>query len=236
MLACRQATGARLHDVSETLQDIGLTGERASNELAGHEQVPVAAAGGEVTHGRATLPGRAAGELAETAWGQQPPAGRSARLGGVRPQVAGDGELSLQDAARLRSAVSRVGKGLRATAAGAGLSPSALEALGTVVRRGPIRLSELAALEALNPTMLSRIAAKLEDNGLVRRLHNAEDHRSFSLEATDAGRDLHEGVLAERAEVLVRTVATLAPAQRLALLAALPALEALAATLRGAAR
>jgi DNA-binding HxlR family transcriptional regulator len=49
------------------------------------------------------------------------------------------------------------------------LSPSQREVLSTIVRRGPLRLSELAAEEGLNPTMLSRIVTNLEAAKLVAR-------------------------------------------------------------------
>jgi DNA-binding MarR family transcriptional regulator len=137
-----------------------------------------------------------------------------------------------EDATRLRSAVGRIGKGLRATSAGATLSPSALDVLGTVVRYGPIRLSDLASAEALNPTMLSRLAGRLEDDGLVSRRAHQGDGRSFSLEATPAGRRLHEQVLAERVEVLHHALAHLDGTQRAAIGSALAALEALGEVLR----
>ena len=72
-------------------------------------------------------------------------------------------------AARLRASVMRLHRRLRPTAAGAsaGLTPTRLSVLYTVVRLGPIRLSELAAEEGINPTMLSRVIGDLADAGLV---------------------------------------------------------------------
>jgi hypothetical protein len=72
-------------------------------------------------------------------------------------------------AARLRMAIGKLSRRLRPTVAGSGLSPSQISALFTIVRRGPLGLSELAELEALNPTMLSRIIVHLCDLGLIRR-------------------------------------------------------------------
>jgi DNA-binding MarR family transcriptional regulator len=55
---------------------------------------------------------------------------------------------------------------LRPTAAGAaaGLTPTRISVLFTIARRGPIRLSELAQAEGLNPTMLSRVIADFADS------------------------------------------------------------------------
>ena len=138
-----------------------------------------------------------------------------------------------EDAAQLRSVLSRINKGLRATSAGAGLTPSALDCLGTVARRGPVRLSDLAALDGLNPTMLSRIAGKLEDARLVARRPRADDGRSFSLEVTAEGQRLHDEVIAERVGTLLAALGELDATSRAAIVSALPALERLAELLRG---
>ncbi|MGH2864444.1 MAG: hypothetical protein ACRDJX_04250, partial [Solirubrobacteraceae bacterium] len=53
---------------------------------------------------------------------------------------------------RLRAVIGRLSRRLRPTLAGSGLSPSQISVLFTVVRLGPIGLSELAAIESLNPT------------------------------------------------------------------------------------
>ena len=59
---------------------------------------------------------------------------------------------NVEGAERLRRVVARLGRALRPTHVGASLSPSQREVLNTIVRRGPLRLSELAAEEGLNPT------------------------------------------------------------------------------------
>jgi len=51
--------------------------------------------------------------------------------------------------------------------AGSGLTPSQTSVLFTIVRFGPLRLSDLAEIESLNPTMLSRITAQLCEDGLI---------------------------------------------------------------------
>ncbi len=129
---------------------------------------------------------------------------------------------------RLRAAVGRLSRRLRDTKASGGLTPSQVSVLFTVARRGPIAVSELAEIEAMNPTMLSRITTQLSALGLITRERRPDDRRSATLLATAAGRRLRESVHLERTRVLSRYVGGLAEADRTALLAAIPALEILA--------
>jgi len=130
--------------------------------------------------------------------------------------------------ARLRIAVSRLAKRLKPTAAAASLTTTEVDVLQTVARLGPVRLSQLAVSVGLNPTMLSRVAAKLEDHGLLRRLSDQTDGRVCRVEVTEAGRRLHDGVRNERTDVLSSELDLLSTADRQAVVAALPALERLA--------
>ncbi len=134
--------------------------------------------------------------------------------------------------ARLRRAVGRAARGLRHTAGGAELTPTQVEVLATVARTGPVRLSELAATEQLHPTMLSRIAGKLEAAGLVARLPDPADGRAAALAVTTAGAARAAQVRHERTEVLRAAVGRLDPVTRHALAEAVPALEALADALQ----
>ena len=139
-------------------------------------------------------------------------------------------------AARLRSALGALARQLRRTAAGAGLTPTELSVLATLTRSGRLRLTELAAIEGINPTMLSRIAAKLADRGLIVREPDADDRRAARVEATPDGRALYREIQAERTASLAAHVADLEPDQAAALVAALPALETLGELLRDAER
>jgi DNA-binding MarR family transcriptional regulator len=133
---------------------------------------------------------------------------------------------------RLRVALGLLARSLRHTSAGAGLTPSELSTLSAVYQAGPIGLSELAALERLNPTMLSRIAGKLCDAGLIARTAAPDDRRAALVDVTAAGRKRHVRIQAERTASLARHLEALSGADAAALLAALPALETLAASLR----
>jgi DNA-binding MarR family transcriptional regulator len=144
--------------------------------------------------------------------------------------------MDAEGVTRLRGVIGRLARQLNASATGEGLTPSQASVLGLVVYRGPLSLAELTDLEGLNPTMLSRVVSKLQEMELIRRIPDPADLRSASVEATDAGRDIDRRVKAQRAAVVSRCVDELAPEQERALTAALPALEALADTLRRSAR
>lgn len=135
-------------------------------------------------------------------------------------------------AARLRSAIARISRHLRPTRAGAGYTPTQISVLQTVAKQGPIRLSDLAAAEGLNPTMLSRIARKLEDPGLIRRHPHPGDRRAALLEATAAGRRLFERIRSERTDQLSLELDRLTETEHRLVIDALPVLERLAERLR----
>jgi DNA-binding MarR family transcriptional regulator len=129
---------------------------------------------------------------------------------------------------RLRITLGRISRSLDRSTRGDRLTRTQASVLATVVRLGPIRLSELAEIEGVNPTMLSRIVAKLEETGLFRRHPDPVDGRVVLVEATDAGRAEQQRQRTERSELLTARLAALPPEQAAELLAALPALESLA--------
>ena len=129
---------------------------------------------------------------------------------------------------RLRNAIMRTGRRLRTTAADEGLTATQSGVLATLVREGPMRPGDLAAAEAINPTMLSRVLAHLEGEGLVDRTPHPDDARCTTANATAAGADLLTRLRARRAEILLERIREIDPGQVAALIASLPALEALA--------
>ena len=133
----------------------------------------------------------------------------------------------------MRAVIGRLSRRLRPTVAGSGLTPSQTSVLFTIVRLGPIGLSELARIESLNPTMLSRITAQLCDSELIRRSADPGDRRSAFVQATGAGRRMRERIHRERTRALSAHVETLEEHQRQALWNALPVLEELADRLPG---
>lgn len=141
--------------------------------------------------------------------------------------------IELDTPARLRIAIGRLARRLRTTAAGsaAGLTPTRISVLLTVVRKGPVRLSVLAASESLNPTMLSRVIADLVDAGLLERTSDDGDRRAAWVQATDAGEQLAQRMRRERTDAVNAGLEQLSATERALLEKALPALETLAEAL-----
>jgi DNA-binding MarR family transcriptional regulator len=140
--------------------------------------------------------------------------------------------IDLDEITRLRLAIARVSRRLRTVPAGQGLTPTQLSVLAATVRAGSVRVSELATDEDLNPTMLSRIVSKLEAEGLLRRAADPDDARAVVVHATASGRRRHERIRAERTQALTQVLDQLDPTHVEVLVAAIPAIEELAAALR----
>lgn len=142
--------------------------------------------------------------------------------------------LDTESAARLRATIGRLARDLRATPAGreAGLTPTRISLILMIDRRGPIRLSEVAEIEALNPTMLSRSITQLVDADLVARTSDEGDRRAVWVTATVGGHTLAERIRDERTAALNAGLAGLPDAQRRIVERAIPALESLAEQLR----
>lgn len=129
---------------------------------------------------------------------------------------------------RLRGVIGRLARQLNETSTGEGLTPTQYSVLGLIRSRGPLGLAELTELEGLNPTMLSRIVRKLDENGLIRRLPNPADLRAVRVEITPAGELVHERIRARRTSVLSDCLERLPESTMRVLLEAVPAMEALA--------
>jgi DNA-binding MarR family transcriptional regulator len=137
---------------------------------------------------------------------------------------------------RLRGVIIRLARQFNTSASDEGLSPTQASVLGIVVFRGPISLSELAQLEGLNPTMLSRVVSKLVGDGLIRRQADQTDQRAVHVEGTKAGAALHQRIKDRRTAIISACLEQLPARHSQDLLAALDALEALATELMRAPR
>jgi DNA-binding MarR family transcriptional regulator len=144
-----------------------------------------------------------------------------------------DGTFDADDLARLRIALARITRALDRQTRGDELTRTQASTLATIARLGPVRISEVAEIEGVNPTMLSRIVGKLEDAGLLRRTQDPDDGRAARVEATAAGAAETARLRTERTELLARHLAGMAPDEAHRLLVALPALESLAHQLKG---
>jgi DNA-binding MarR family transcriptional regulator len=140
------------------------------------------------------------------------------------PEIVMDAELVV----RLRGVIPRLARQFNETSTGADLTPTQYSVLALVRVRGPLGLAELTELEGLNPTMLSRIVKVLDERGLIRRLPDPSDMRAARVEVTPQGARLHEQVREQRTQVLSEWLERLPAETAEQLLAAVPAMEALA--------
>ena len=132
------------------------------------------------------------------------------------------------DVARLRIALARIARQLDRQTRGSSLTKAESSVIATLERIGPLRVSELADVEGVNPTMLSRMVGKLEDAGMVRRSADPQDGRAALVTVTPAGSELQRRLRAERTRLLADRIATMPDTESARLMSALPALEALA--------
>jgi DNA-binding MarR family transcriptional regulator len=135
--------------------------------------------------------------------------------------------IDAESVARLRATIGRLARQMRLSAAHAGLTPTQMSVLSSVAQEGPLRLAELQSIEAVNPTMLSRVVGKLEEAGLISRVVDPVDRRVITVAVTPEGRRTQERVRDQRNQLLTTLLHDLPPEQAAAVLAALPALEAL---------
>jgi DNA-binding MarR family transcriptional regulator len=133
------------------------------------------------------------------------------------------------DTARLYVALGRVSRSLRRDSAEMPISLGLLSALFTLTKEGPLRPGELAAREGIAAPSMTKTVTALESGGYVERTADPVDGRAWLIRATAAGRRLVESTQEQKLHGLARRIEALEPEQTAALMAALPALEALAA-------
>jgi DNA-binding MarR family transcriptional regulator len=137
-------------------------------------------------------------------------------------------EASLVDselATRLRLAVGRLARRIRL--ATNDIPPLQLSALATLDKHGPLRSGELAQREAVTAPTMTRVLAALAERGLIVKEADPTDARSVRVSLSTAGVETLARIRSERTALLGARVARLTSEQRAALIAALPALEAL---------
>jgi DNA-binding MarR family transcriptional regulator len=116
-------------------------------------------------------------------------------------------------AGRLRLTIVRTARRLRQEA-GTDLSPSTTAALSTVERHGPITPSELAARERIQRPTATRVLARLEEAGLVRRTPDPQDRRSSLVAVTPAARELLAELRTRKTAFLAERLERLEPEER----------------------
>jgi len=153
----------------------------------------------------------------------------------ARADVAKHGGVALLDdavsddaAGRLFIAIARLIRLMRRNAPVA-LSHGSITALATVVNEGPIRVGDLAAWEGVRAPTMTRIVDGLVVDGYAERIPDPADGRACLVRATPAGIEVLRGARTARAQVLAVALDRLSSQQRAAIVAALPAIEALCA-------
>ncbi|MQA07371.1 MAG: MarR family transcriptional regulator [Pseudonocardiaceae bacterium] len=127
---------------------------------------------------------------------------------------------------RLYFAIVRLNRSLRQTIT-TGPGQGALSALATLVNCGQMRLGDLAAKESVAAATMSRIVTSLVEMGYVNRDPDPVDRRAWLATATEEGARMVSGIRSTRMHELAKRVDHLKPDHFEALVAALPALEAL---------
>lgn len=108
------------------------------------------------------------------------------------------------------------------------LPPASSELLRLVARRPGIGVAEAAAELRLAPNSVSTMVSKLAESGLLSRGRGASDGRSVQLTVTEAGTARLARWSDIRTDLTSRALEMLPPADRQALVAAIPALNRLA--------
>lgn len=135
------------------------------------------------------------------------------------PALADDGDL----AGRLALAVGRLNRRIRSSTGG--LSHGQLSALSTIVRSGPLRPSEISAIEVVAAPTITRVVSDLEGRGLVTRQADPDDGRSFFVVGTETGVELLLRARSDRARAVAVILGELDRDQVEQLRSAIPALE-----------
>jgi DNA-binding MarR family transcriptional regulator len=147
------------------------------------------------------------------------PRGGAARDAGPRPDGLAEG------IARLRRALRR---GARVADPENPLAVAQLEVLSALAENPGTRPGQLGRMLNMRPNTVTTIVNALTARGMVSRVVADEDRRAVELTATEAGQHAVHTWQATNAAVLHLALSTLPAAQRRALAAAVPALDALA--------
>jgi len=144
-------------------------------------------------------------------------------------ELAGERSDRSETIDRLRAALTRISRRIDRQVSGGGLTSTQLSVLASVAYRGPIGLSELADIEGVTDDALA-VVGKLEEPVSS----NARSIRSTAgpcASSHPAGTQLRGRLLVERSALLAQRFGALPADTAAAVVAAIPALEALAAEL-----
>jgi DNA-binding MarR family transcriptional regulator len=139
--------------------------------------------------------------------------------------------MDVDATARLRGVVNRLSRQFNASARHEGLTPTQASVLGLIAFRESMSLTDVATLEGLNPTMVSRVIGRLDELGLIVRQANAADLRVTFVSLTPEGKATHKRVKEQKGQVIADGLDRLDDSDQASIMAALPALEALSGAL-----
>jgi DNA-binding MarR family transcriptional regulator len=88
---------------------------------------------------------------------------------------------------------------------------TAASVLARLDGRAPVRLTALAAAEGVSQPSMTQLVQRLERQGLVARIADAEDRRASLVAITDAGSELFAERRQARRDQLATLLATLPP-------------------------
>ncbi|NVN09660.1 MarR family winged helix-turn-helix transcriptional regulator [Nguyenibacter vanlangensis] len=124
----------------------------------------------------------------------------------------------------LTAAISRVLRRLRTEANPTELALSQMGVLSRL-EGGPMNTADLARAELMKPQSMGVILGSLEQEGLVERQPHPTDRRQVLFALTEAGAAVRTKHRAMKRDWLVGALAKLDPAQREALIAAIPVIR-----------
>jgi DNA-binding MarR family transcriptional regulator len=131
-------------------------------------------------------------------------------------------------ASRLRLAVVRLGRRLRAQRTGSSVTLTQFSALTSLKKCGPMTPGELAAKEVVQPPSMTRVIAALEEIGYVSRRPHPTDGRQSIVELTEDGLTYVLADISAREAWLDKRLAELTEAERRTLTAAVEIIDRMA--------
>ncbi|WAL69991.1 MarR family transcriptional regulator [Amycolatopsis cynarae] len=117
-------------------------------------------------------------------------------------------------AGRLRLAVVRLNRRLRAQRTDQNVSLTQIAALSTLHKCGPLTPGKLAAKEGVQPPSMTRVIAALEEMGYVRRGPHPTDGRQSIVTLTESGLKFIDETVSAREAWLDRKLAELSGDER----------------------
>jgi DNA-binding MarR family transcriptional regulator len=117
-------------------------------------------------------------------------------------------------ASRLRLAVVRLNRRLRAQRTSKSVTLTQYSAMSSLSKCGAMTPGELAAKEVVQPPSMTRVIAALEEVGYVSRRPHPTDGRQSIVELTDAGKAYVAAEISAREAWLDKRLAELSAAER----------------------